>query len=192
MFCIFTFEMIFFSFAGRVSNQLNSGKNPTIQISWLVLFITSKCVEPCKFTFLYPLIVIDKWKILFIFLWNTGYCNCFRCFHSKQFNNYKSSNFTLIHENNVCCISVCIWLVYHFILLNKMHTYFIFNIVKTWFSIPSFTFILGFYFFFLFLFQCGLKIMIKSIFFTIDDDSDLVKYGSYLFDKTSYSSFFCY
>ena len=27
----------------------------------------------------------------------------------------------------------------------------------------------------------------QKLFFTIDDDLDLVKYGSYLFDKTSYS-----
>lgn len=68
-----------------------------------------------------------------------------------------------------------------------MHTYFIFNIVKTRFSIPSFTFILGFYFFFLFFFPVWPENSDQKLFFTIDDDLDLVKYGSYLFDKTSYS-----
>ena len=82
---------------------------------------------------------------------------------------------------------VYIWLVYHFILLNKLHTYFIFNIVKTRFSIPSFTFILGFYFFFIFFCPVWPENSDQKLFFTIDDDLDLVKYGSYLFDKTSYS-----
>lgn len=90
----------FISFTSSVNKSAISQEKTTtiIQISWLVMFIAAKGVEPCKFSFIYSLIDTDKWKIQFIIyeILATSIGTYFIYFYNEQFHHYNSSCLAII------------------------------------------------------------------------------------------------